>query len=40
MVYDTSDVNFYSNTNIVPSVDISQGDEIESQDTLVLLLLM
>ena len=36
MVYDTSDVNFYSNTNIVPSVDISQGDEIESQDTLVL----
>lgn len=36
MVYDTSDVNFYSNTNIVPSVDIGQGDEIESQDTLVL----
>lgn len=34
--YDIDDSSFYSNTDIVPSVDINHGDEILSQEELVL----
>lgn len=36
LVYDDTDPDFYSNTYIIPSVDVNHGDELTSQGSMVI----